>query len=111
LGNLVVTGASRFLNKVYINDIEVSGTAGFTNLAVSGTSTLTGAVTASSTITATGDITTSGAIKTGITGLSIDNRQAVFTGTSDTWLRINSNKTFTSGIYTGTSPFRTDASL
>lgn len=108
-----MTGASRFLNKVYINDIEVSGTAGFTNLAVSGTSTLTGAVTASSTITATGDITTSGALKASYNGLYINGKQVVFASSASAtdWLRINAATTKYNGVYFGSSVVRTDGSL
>lgn len=52
LQNLIVTGSSKFLNKIYATDIEVSGTFGTSgnlsvggDLNVTGTSTLTGSVT------------------------------------------------------------------
>lgn len=58
LSNLIVAGNSKFLNKIYAEDLEVSGTFGTTgnvsvggNLSVTGTSTLTGAVTVSGTAT------------------------------------------------------------
>ena len=54
LSNLIVAGNSKFLNKIYAGDLEVSGTFGTTgnvsvggNLSVTGTSTFTGALTAS----------------------------------------------------------------
>lgn len=54
LSNLIVAGNSKFLNKIYAEDLEVSGTFGTTgnvsvggNLSVTGTSTFTGAITAS----------------------------------------------------------------
>ena len=43
--SLVVNGAARFLNKIYANDLQVSGTTSFTNLSVSGTSTFAGKAT------------------------------------------------------------------
>lgn len=54
LSNLIVAGNSKFLNKIYAEDLEVSGTFGTTgnvsvggNLSVTGTSTCTGGVTIS----------------------------------------------------------------
>lgn len=54
LSNLIVAGNSKFLNKIYAEDLEVSGTFGTTgnvsvggNLSVIGTSTCTGGVTIS----------------------------------------------------------------
>lgn len=54
LSNLIVAGNSKFLNKIYAEDLEVSGTFGTTgnvsvggNLSVTGTSTFTGTLTAS----------------------------------------------------------------
>ena len=54
LSNLIVAGNSKFLNKIYAEDLEVSGTFGTTgnvsvggNLSVTGTSAFTGGVTIS----------------------------------------------------------------
>lgn len=54
LSNLIVAGNSKFLNKIYAEDLEVSGTFGTTgnvsvggNLSVTGTSAFTGTLTAS----------------------------------------------------------------
>ena len=54
LSNLIVAGNSKFLNKIYAGDLEVSGTFGTTgnvsvggNLSVTGTSTCTGGITVS----------------------------------------------------------------
>ena len=54
LSNLIVAGNSKFLNKIYAGDLEVSGTFGTSgnvsvggNLSVTGTSAFTGAITAS----------------------------------------------------------------
>ena len=43
--SLIVNGAARFLNKIYANDLQVSGTTSFTDLSVSGTSSFTGKAT------------------------------------------------------------------
>lgn len=55
LKNLIVNGASRFLQKAYFDDIEVSGTTTITNLnattfTASGTSTFNGAVKLNNTV-------------------------------------------------------------
>ena len=64
------------------------------------------------TITATGNITTNAAFYSSISGLYVNNKQAIFASTaSDTWLRINANKAFTSGTYYGSSVVRTDGEL
>ena len=89
----MVTGASRFLNKIYANDISIdSGTFG--------------------------TITTSGSVNIGTTQanaiLNLNGKRA-FAGT-DNWLRINDkNNTqdtiFSSGVCFGTSVVRTDGSF
>ena len=67
LQNLIVTGSSKFLNKIYATDIEVSGTFGTSgnlsvggNLNVTGTSTLTGSVTVTGTSTFNSKVTFKG---------------------------------------------------
>lgn len=67
LQNLIVTGSSKFLNKIYATDIEVSGTFGTSgnlsvggNLSVTGTSTLTGSVTVTGTSTFNSKVTFKG---------------------------------------------------
>lgn len=64
LSNLIVAGNSKFLNKIYAGDLEVSGTFGTTgnvsvggNLSVTGTSTCTGGVTVSGESTFKGEST------------------------------------------------------
>ena len=63
LKDLVVYGSSRFLNKAYFNDLQISGAATFAslslsgNLSVSGTSTLTGNTTVGGTLGVTGTAT------------------------------------------------------
>ncbi len=60
LSNLVVHGASRFLNTAYFNDVSISGTASLASLSLSGTLAVTGAATLSSTLAVTGASTFTG---------------------------------------------------
>ena len=105
LKNLVVAGASRFLNKIYCEDIDVGGTASFDEittgtLSVTGTSTLTGAVTASSTITATGNISTSGTLAGNGGYLTLNSKRAMDGGkTTANQLLINGTNAFSAGTY------------
>lgn len=90
--NLLVNGAARFLQQAYFTDISVSGTASLASLS------------------ATGDITAGGNLYSTTGNLYLKNLLAI-NGQSDTWLRINANNAFTSGIYFGTSIVRTDGTL
>lgn len=90
--NLLVNGAARFIQQAYFTDISVSGTASLASLS------------------ATGDITAGGNLYSTTGNLYLKNLLAI-NGQSDTWLRINANNAFTSGIYFGTSIVRTDGTL
>ena len=85
LNSLIVTGAARFLNKLYAKDLLVSDS-----------------------------FTTEGTIDVGhstpANALIYLNGKEAFDG-HDSWLRINESKAFTSGIYFGSSPIRTDAGI
>lgn len=89
LGNLLVKGSSRFLNKAYFEDISIAGTSFFS-----------------------GDISTDGTLNIGANKASnallyLNNKIAV--RAVDSWLRINDTSTnFTSGVYFGNSDVRTD---
>lgn len=84
LNSLLVSGASRFLQKAYFNDgLSVSGDLSVKNITTSGT------------ITATGNVYTNGTIT--INGkLALDGH--------DNWLRINETAQFSSGVYFGNTP-------
>lgn len=89
LGNLLVKGSSRFLNKVYFEDISIAGTSFFS-----------------------GDISTDGTLNIGANkasnALLYLNKKIAIRGV-DSWLRINDTSTnFTSGVYFGSSDVRTD---
>lgn len=89
LGNLLVKGSSRFLNKVYFDDISIAGTSFFS-----------------------GDISTDGTLNIGANkasnALLYLNKKIAIRGV-DSWLGINDTSTnFTSGVYFGSSDVRTD---
>lgn len=89
LGNLLVKGSSRFLNKAYFEDISIAGTSFFS-----------------------GNISTDGTLSIGenkaSNALLYLNKKIVVRGV-DSWLRINDTSTnFTSGVYFGSSDVRTD---
>lgn len=81
LGNLLVKGSSRFLNKAYFEDVYICG-----------------------------DVSTGGNLditaNEGKSILSLNGKKAL--EAYDTWLNINESKDFTSGIYCGTGVLRTD---
>ena len=89
LGNLLVKGSSRFLNKVYFEDISIAGTSFFS-----------------------GDISTDGTLNIGANkasnALLYLNKKIAIRGVGS-WLGINDTSTnFTSGVYFGSSDVRTD---
>lgn len=89
LGNLLVKGSSRFLNKAYFEDISIAGTSFFS-----------------------GNISTDGTLNIGenkaSNALLYLNKKIAIRGV-DSWLRINDTSTnFTSGVYFGSSDVRTD---
>ena len=94
LKSLINTGVTRLLGKVYMEDLMVSGDASF------------------SSVSASGNITAGDAFYSGINGLYINNKKAIFTNSAtDNWLRINGNINFSSGVYFGNSVVRTDGEL
>ena len=89
LGNLLVKGSSRFLNKVYFEDISIAGTSFYS-----------------------GNISTDGTLNIGANkasnALLYLNKKIAIRGV-DSWLGINDTSTnFTSGVYFGSSDVRTD---
>lgn len=81
LGNLLVKGSSRFLNKAYFEDVYICG-----------------------------DVSTGGKLditaNEGKSILSLNGKKAL--EVYDTWLNINESRDFPSGIYCGTGVLRTD---
>lgn len=95
LKDLIVSGSSRFLNKAYINDAEIS------TLNVTGTATFDGNLETEGTLNV-GKTTSENAI------IYLNNKLAI--KGKDAWLRINEGKPFTSGVFFGSSVLRTDGS-
>lgn len=81
LGNLLVKGSSRFLNKAYFEDVYICG-----NVSTGGKLDITA--------------------NEGKSILSLNGKKAL--EVYDTWLNINESRDFTSGIYCGTGVLRTD---
>lgn len=98
--SLVVNGAARFLNKIYANDLQVSGTTSFTDLSVTGNASINGTINIGSSNNANTIINLNG--KRAIAGVS---------GSDYLWLRINDTKAFSNGVYFGSSVIRTDGQL
>ena len=97
LQSLLVSGDSRLLNKLYVNEVDVGG-----NFKVNGTLTSEGVLYVGTSTAANAQI-------------YLNNRLAL-DGSQTAWLRINTrtNDTsggFTSGIYCGSSILRTDGNL
>lgn len=81
LGNLLVKGSSRFLNKAYFEDISICG-----DVSIGGKLDITA--------------------NEGKSILSLNGKKAL--EAYDTWLNINESRDFTAGIYCGTGVLRTD---
>ena len=89
LKNLIVNGSARFLNTLYANDLNITN-ATVNNLTVTGiTNIAAGSATSAS--------------------LQINNKGALYG--YDSWLRINEQKQFSSGVYFGSNIVRTDGSF
>ena len=81
LGNLLVKGSSRFLNKAYFEDVSICG-----DVSIGGKLDITA--------------------NEGKSILSLNGKKAL--EAYDTWLNINESRDFTAGIYCGTGVLRTD---
>lgn len=81
LGNLLVKGSSRFLNKAYFEDASICG-----DVSIGGKLDITA--------------------NEGKSILSLNGKKAL--EAYDTWLNINESRDFTAGIYCGTGVLRTD---
>lgn len=81
LGNLLVKGSSRFLNKAYFEDASICG-----DVSIGGKLDITA--------------------NEGKSILSLNGKKAL--EVYDTWLNINESRDFTAGIYCGTGVLRTD---
>ena len=109
LGNLLVTGSSRLLGKLFCNDISVGNeltvkTLSATNFTVTSITT--------SGLTVNGNATTTGTLNVGNSQangkISINGKVSIRDYANNGWLGINDTKAWTSGVYFGSSTIRTD---
>ena len=63
LNNLIVNGSARFLNKLYANDIDISGTSTFASLSTTGNATIGGTLGVTGATTLTGKLTVNNVIE------------------------------------------------
>lgn len=93
LNNLLVTGSSRLLGKVYCEDLAINKSLTVSTLSVKGNTETEGTLNV-------GKNTPNNAL------IYLNSKMAI--KGNDSWLRINDTKTFTSGIYFGNGVVRTD---
>ena len=103
LGNLLVTGSSRLLGKLFCNDISVK-TLSATNFTATNITT--------SGLTVNGNATTTGTLNVGNSQangkISINGKVSIRDYANNGWLGINDTGAWTSGVYFGSSIIRTD---
>lgn len=103
LGNLLVTGSSRLLGKLFCNDISVK-TLSATNFTATNITT--------SGLTVNGNATTTGTLNVGNSQangkISINGKVSIRDYANNGWLGINDTLAWASGVYFGTSKVRTD---
>lgn len=103
LGNLLVTGSSRLLGKLFCNDISVK-TLSATNFTATNITT--------SGLTVNGNATTTGTLNVGNSQangkISINGKVSIRDYANNGWLGINDTGAWTSGVYFGSSVIRTD---
>lgn len=110
LGNLLVTGSSRLLGKLFCNDISVGNSLSVKTL--SATNFTATSITASG-LTVNGNATTTGTLNVGNSQangkISINGKVSIRDYANNGWLGINDTGAWTSGVYFGSSVIRTDS--
>lgn len=103
LGNLLVTGSSRLLGKLFCNDISVK-TLSATNFTATNITT--------SGLTVNGNATTTGTLNVGNSQangkISINGKVSIRDYANNGWLGINDTLAWTNGVYFGKTTVRTD---
>lgn len=111
LGNLLVTGSSRLLGKLFCEDIIVGNS--LTVKTLSATNFTSTSITTSG-LTVNGNATTTGTLNVGNSStngkLSLNNKIAI-RDNGYSWLGINDQIAFGSGVYFGKSTVRTDGTF
>lgn len=108
LGNLLVTGSSRLLGKLFCNDISVGNSLSVKTLSATN---FTATNITTSELTVNGNATTTGTLNVGNSAtngkVSLNNRVAI-RDNGYSWLGINDQLAFASGVYFGKSAIRAD---
>ena len=111
LGNLLVTGSSRLLGKLFCEDINISDSLVVKTL---NANDITATSVTTSGLTVNGNATTTGTLNVGNSAtngkLSLNNKIAI-RDNGYSWLGINDPIAFGSGVYFGKSTVRTDGTF
>lgn len=109
LGNLLVTGSSRLLGKLFCENISVGNSLSVKTL--SATNFTATSITTSG-LTVNGNATTTGTLNVGNSQangkISINGKVSIRDYANNGWLGINDTGAWTSGVYFGSSVIRTD---
>jgi len=109
LGNLLVTGSSRLLGKLFCNDISVGNSLSVKTL--SATNFTATSITTSG-LTVNGNVTTTGTLNVGNSQangkISINGKVSIRDYANNGWLGINDTRAWVNGVYFGSSTIRTD---
>ena len=109
LGNLLVTGSSRLLGKLFCNDISVGNSLSVKTL--SATNFTATSITTSG-LTVNGNATTTGTLNVGNSQangkISVNGKVAIRDYANNGWLGINDTLAWASGVYFGKTTVRTD---
>lgn len=109
LGNLLVTGSSRLLGKLFCNDISVGNSLSVKTL--SATNFTATSITTSG-LTVNGNATTTGTLNVGNSQangkISINGKVSIRDHANNGWLGINDTRAWVNGVYFGSSTIRTD---
>lgn len=109
LGNLLVTGSSRLLGKLFCNDISVGNSLSVKTL--SATNFTATSITTSG-LTVNGNATTTGTLNVGNSQangkISINGKVSIRDYANNGWLGINDTLAWTNGVYFGKTTVRTD---
>lgn len=109
LGNLLVTGSSRLLGKLFCSDINVGNSLSVKTLSAtnfSATSITTSGLTVNGNATTTGTLNVGNSQANG--KISINGKVSIRDYANNGWLGINDTGAWTSGVYFGSSVIRTD---
>lgn len=109
LGNLLVTGSSRLLGKLFCNDISVGNSLSVKTLSATN---FTATNITTSGLTVNGNATTTGTLNVGNSQangkISINGKVSIRDYANNGWLGINDTLAWTNGVYFGKTTVRTD---